>query len=474
MAGSPRIAARSGCACDKMGFGLRDGPLGCSTMPLPLDCPAACRYEMDVEIPWDLVAEERERLVKSISKSATVPGFRQGRVPATVLNRHYEPEIIRALAGTFVPQYVIQEVLKRDVEVATGPYLEAIRLVEGAPLKVHADFEVFPKFELKEYRGLPIRRYDVEVTDEMVDGYLEDLRSRHATYQNLDPRPMVDGDIAVAVITAHDGDKQVLETPETHYEIGAKETMSEISEALLGKVPGETVKFQMTMPQDHGEESLAGKLVSARAEIKGLTSRELPELDDEFAKDVDNSLESLEDLRASVRETYGAQLSNMFRQQEIAELFHHLASIHQMDMPTAYMASRWNGALDRLRQARGVDDNADLDKHIIESALGRETIAARAELILDRIAAVEGITVSESEIAAEVQAYAQARQLTPQRAVEDLRSNGALNAMRDDIRRNKVASFVLAEANSPSGDESDASDPAADRDAAGESGEQGA
>ncbi len=409
---------------------------------------------MDVEIPWELVERERRRLVGTISKTARVPGFRKGKAPEGVLVRHFEPEIREALEDSFIPQYVAQEVTKRDVEPATGPYIGEIHYLEGAPLRVHAEFEVFPKFELGEYRGLRIPQVNTDVDDELVEIGIEGLRKRHATYQNLDPRPIVDGDIVATSIKGflEDG-SLVIESEQTYFEVGSEDSDQEVSELLVGKVPGDNLEFRKTADDEHPDQRIAGKKVNYQVEVTGLTKRELPELDDEFAKEVDERFESLEALRGHMRETIEESLARSAQQQESDQVCQELAIAHPMPMPPAYMTNR---GLEALRQAKRDiegDSKGVVSEDDAKYILGREEIRVRAELVLDRIAMVEGISVSDAEVAEDVQRFAQSNQLTPQKAYEALQSEGLLPRFEMDRRRAKTIAFVLAEADRRPSDE---------------------
>ena len=411
------------------------------------EAPNECTYEVSVEIPWDAVEKERSLLVSNVAKTAVVPGFRRGRVPAPVLNRHYEGEILDSLKERLIPQYLVEEVSKRDVQVAFGPLLRPVRFVEGEPLKATAVFEVFPEFELGEYRRLRFPAADVEVTDQMVDDYLETLRQRHASYQNLDPRPMVDGDIAVASIKGFaDGDRQIVDQKDAQFEIGHEDTLEPISDALRGSMPGDTLEFEITYPDDHSGSVVAGKTVQFQADVTGLQKCELPDLDDEFATDVDNSIATLDDLKAGIRKqmeaAYQESANRAVRQEAITQL----AKAHPMPLPPYYFARRVLSALEEAKEQAGLEPKDTLPDR--ESALVRavEAVRVRAEQVLDRIASVEGMSISNAEVEQEILRYAESEQMTPERAKRELDENGALGSWRLSTLRAKALQFVIDEA----------------------------
>ena len=411
------------------------------------EAPQECVQEVSVEIPWDAVEKERRALVAHVAKTAVVPGFRKGRVPAPILNRHYEAEILDSLREGLIPQHLSDEVSKRDVQVAFGPILGPVQFVEGQPLKATAFFEVFPEFELGEYRRLRIPATDVEVTNQMVNDYLDGLRYRHASYENLDPRPIVDGDIAVVTIegVAEDGTK-IIDRKDGQFEVGHEDTFREISDALRGSVPGDKLEFEILYPEDHESEAMAGKTVQFRAEVTGLQKRDLPDLDDEFATDVDNNISTLEDLKERVREqmesVYQESADRAARQEAISQL----AEAHPMPLPPYYFARRVVSAMNEAKQqARlGPDDSLPVRESAILRAM--EEVRVRAEQVLDRIASVEGLSVSNAEIEQEIVSYAQAQQITPERAKKELSEDGALASWQVSRIRAKALQLVIDEA----------------------------
>ena len=318
---------------------------------------------------------------------------------------------------------------------------------KASPLKATAVFEVFPDFELGEYRRLRIPATNFEVTDQMVTEYLESLRHRHASYENLDPRPIADGDIAVATIEGitEDGTKLV-DRKDGQYEVGHDDTPREISDALRGSVPGDTLEFEIAYPEDHGSEAVAGKTLKFRAEVSALQKRDLPDLDDEFATDVDNSISTLDDLRTRVREQMESVYQESAERAERQEAISKLAESHPMPLPRYYFASRVMSVIEEAKQRAGLGRDDPLPDR--ESALiqATEEVRVRAEQVLDRIASVEGISVSNSELEQEIVRYAQAEQITPERARRDLAQDGALANWQVSRLRSKALQFVIDEA----------------------------
>ncbi len=399
-----------------------------------------CVRKVSVKIPWNEVNDERRRLIRQVARTTTIPGFRKGKAPATVLSRYYEREILETLKDGLVRLHLVKEIGRRDLRVAYGPMIDEMRLVEGSPLVVKARFEVFPDFELGEYRKLRVMYESPIITDEMVQGQLEQLRHRHGSYRNVDPRPIRDGDTVTIVIEGTSGGEEPeIEKHETQVAIGHEATLAVFNDALRGLSPGEQTEFEVTYPTEQVTEKLAGKTLRCSVEIRSISELELPDLDDEFAKDVDNRFDSLEALEADVRagmEAYAQRQALEFAQNQALR---QLADSHPMPLPARYMEQRLRQAEEDSSGSEPGSENAEIQRSI-------EEMRVRADLVLDRIADVENLTVSNDETESEIQRYAQSHQMTPESARKELDENGMISAWRSQRRRSKALELVVDEA----------------------------
>ncbi len=416
-------------------------------MPVPLESTEDCRFEMEVEIPAELVRDERRRLAASVQKTAKVPGFRQGKAPLFVLDREFDPGIRDELKERFIPRYLLEQVAKRDVQVASGPYLGTVQFAEDGSIRVQAEFEVFPKFEISEYRGLRIPSFDSEVTDEMLGSVLEKLRHEHASFQNLDPRPIKDGDVAVAKVRTCLADGTLVsDLKEAQFTVGSEQIAPEGSEALRGKVPGDTVSFEVTLPENDSTPDVSGKTVTHHIEITGLQRRELPDLDDEFARDVNADFDSLEELKLQLREQLESTLAEQAQEAEDSAVHQVLAESNPMNLPPKYLLGRCRESIRLFRERRGLGPDDELSDAHLRRLMAIECIHVNAEIVLDRIAMIEGISISEAELLAAVRRTAERLKMNMQDVYQSLSESGGLAELEAGERREKARALVLADA----------------------------
>lgn len=400
-----------------------------------------CVRELTIEIPWTTVAKERRRLVSEVAKNAVVPGFRRGKAPQSVLNRHYEPEILESLRQNFAAEHVLKGLNERDLAVAGSPVITDVRFAEGHPLEVDTIFEVFPAFELGEYRNLEVAVPKLPDAEAAVEKQLERMRREQASFHNLDPRPLEHGDFVLVSIsgTVGEGEHEVKDREVTIH-LGAEETLEAYSEALIGKSPGEQADIVVNYEEGHANPQLAGKTLHCTARVIAVQERELPELDDEFAKDVDNDIETFDELRERVREIIINSAKEFIERSASDQLTRQLADAHPMELPKQYMQGVMASALEKEPRAEefGEDDMAELSRHLERGV--------RADLVLQRIAAVERMEISQEEVDAFIRQHAQENKMTVAAANYDLASRGLISAWRSNRLRSKALRFVLDEA----------------------------
>ena len=399
-----------------------------------------CVRKFTVEIPWNEVSSERKRLIGNVAARTVIPGFRKGRAPASVLYRHYETEIRHSLLDGVVKMALFDEIRQHDWRLAYGPVVNDFQLVDGRPLVVEALVEVFPDFELGDYRKLRLPDPDPRVTEAMVDEQLERLRHRHASYRNLDPRPIRDGDLVSVIIEGTSGGRRPeIERRESHIEVGEESTLPAFNEALLGMSPGERTQFDATYPPGHQVKELSGKTLHINLEVQSIMDVELPEFDDEFAKDIDHRLEDFEALRRNVRSNMELHLQEYAMEAIRREAMRQLAEAHPMPLPPNFILQQLQANRDDTDGPNG----PDLDPAELQSIL--ET-RVRADLVLERIADEEGISISDEDTDNAIREFAHSNQLTVDTARKQLEEGGKVAAWRSEQRRNRALQLVIDQA----------------------------
>ena len=408
-----------------------------------------CLREVTVEVPADVVTRESENLVQRYTKLARIPGFRKGKVPATLVRQRFAEEIKSDLVEALVPRYFREETEKQNLLPVSQPRVTDLHLHEGEPLKFKAEFEVLPEFQLSPYDDIRIEKFPTGVTEEEVETALNNLREQQATYNPVEEdRPLSDGDFAVVSFkgTAKDGeaDAKPVEVDEVMVEIGGKNTVPEFTDNLRGAKAGEKRNFDVKYADDFADKRLSGKTMAYEVEVKGIKTRTIPELNDEFAKELSSEFNTLEDLRNRLRENMKAEREHEAEHKGKEQIVDELVKRNDFPIPEAMIDQQIDLRLQRgLRalaaQGMKTEDMKRMDFGRLRT--GQHDAAARevrATLILERIADQEKIEVSDEELNRDLEAMAMQSKQPVEQVRARLTEDGGLDRIRHRIRNEKA------------------------------------
>jgi trigger factor len=411
----------------------------------------SCKQTLEISIPVAEVQEETERVVTSLAQRVRLPGFRPGKVPTGVIRARFTSDIREEVVKSLVPKFFQKRVEEEGLRVVGTPDITEVHFHAGEPLRFKVEFEVAPEIELKDYRGLTVPYRDPVITDEDVAKRLQELREQKAEFVNVDPRPLANGDYAVVSLDAINGLEEPLgRQEELVLHIGGEETLEAFSNELRGLSPGEEKEFDVLYPQDYGDEKLSGKKVHFRAKLKGIRLKELPELNDEFARDL-GDFQTLEELREEVRKSLSLEREYLAQQEAQNRLVENLVDMHDFPIPEAFLERQIEsqvGQYLRAMAARGVDPRSvKLDWEKLKQSQQEKAMRdVKATLLLDKIGDREGIEVTVEEVDREVQHIAK-QEREPVAAVRQrLEKEGLLRRIASRVRTEKTLNFLFEHA----------------------------
>ena len=414
-----------------------------------------CKRELSIEIPSEIVQGEREKIVARYAKLARIPGFRKGKVPATVIRRRFADEIKSDVVEALVPRYFREEAKKQNLVPISQPRVTDLHIHDGEPLKFTAEFEIFPEFQLAAYDDIRPDSIDTTVTEEDVERALQNLRLQHATYAAVeDDRPLADGDFAVVSFRGTpkdaeaEADSKPVEVDEVMVEIGGDNTIPEFSEHLRGAKATEHRTFDVTYADDFSDKRLAGKTMSYDVDIKAIKTRSVPEPTDDFAKELSADFATYDDLRNRLRDNMKAEKEHEAEHQGKDKIVAELVSRNDFPVPEAMIGQQIDLRLERgLRalaaQGMTTEDMKRMDFDRLRAGQREGAVReVRASLILEQIAEQEKIDASDEEIEQELAAMA----LQAKQPVEQLRArlteDGGLDRIRHRIRNEKTLNHL--------------------------------
>ena len=408
------------------------------------------RKNVRVEIPTDIVNAEIDRVAKDYSRKARIPGFRPGKAPARVIKARFKDQILHDVAHDLIPRAVDDALRERGVEPLETPDVRDVTLEEDKPLTFTASFDTLPPFDPGDFSTIRVQRPKVAIDDAAVAGALERLRGRAARFEPVEGRGVDHGDTATLDLERRGASGE----PDTHtdvsVELGAKANPPGFDEQLLGLQVGDTKTFTIHYPADYAIAELADTDMTYTVTVKALKRRVLPELDDEFAKDL-GEFDTLDALKARVRADLEHEARHAAERDVRGELMKQLAARLAFDVPPSLVDREVDRRLEdfarRLideqidpRQA-GIDWNAFRES---QREAAREAVAGA--LVLDEVARREHLDPTAEEIEAEVSRYAERTGRAPAAVRAALEKEGGLSRVAAGLRREKSIDFVTARA----------------------------
>jgi trigger factor len=415
-----------------------------------------CKHEIEIIVPVDEIARETDRVVADIQLKAKLPGFRPGKAPASLIRTKFSKQVRDDVLENLLPKYFKQKVEEEHLEVVGRPNVKDVHFHEGEPLRFKAEFEVAPEIELKDYRGVMVHYSEPQVSDEDIAKRLDEIREQKSQFVNVEPRAVGDGDYAVVTLDSISGVDPAIHQDEVVLHVGDPDTLAGFSDALRGMSPDEEEEFDVTYPDEFGQERLAGKTVRFRAKLTVIRTKELPELNDEFAQDL-GDYPTLNELREAVRKAIFHEREYASQQKAKDELINRLIQSHEFPVPEAYIERQIESQIEnqfRELAERGIDPaklKIDWAK-LKESQRPKALHDVKASLLVDKIAEREAIAPTNDEVDAEVQRIAK-QQREPVAAVrKKLQKDGVLSRIAYQIRSNKTLNFLFEHARKEAGD----------------------
>ena len=409
----------------------------------------ACKRRLAVEAPVDVVQQEWEKAYGRVQKRASLPGFRRGHVPRSLVKLHFADDVRREVAEHLIPDVYRRALTEARIDPVNEPDLHDLKLEEGAPLSFTAVVEVKPSITLGEYRGVEVRHAAEPVTDVEVDEALERMREQHAQFNSVE-RAAASGDLVIVEYTlAPEGHEPTTATG-YHFLVGGGTVLPEIDAAVAGMRAGEEREVPLRFADDHRMETLRGKAGTARLKLGEVKEKLLPVLDDEFAKGL-GEFDTLDALRAEVRRQLEARREAESRHELEGKLVEALLGRHEFGVPDAMVmrqvAHQVEHTRERLRR-QGVDPDGvqwDYGKIVGELRPGAEKAVRRA-LLLEAIAEKEEVTAGDAEVDAEVEKFARASQRPAPAVRRMMEKSGDLDSLRHGLRERKTLALLIEHA----------------------------
>jgi trigger factor len=413
------------------------------------------RRDLAIEVPSDVVDEAIGHAAAKLGRSARIPGFRPGKVPPTVIRQRFKPQIMQDVAEHLVSKAVGDALMEKGVEPIATPDIKDLVLEEGKPLTFKATFDVVPTFDPGDLSTIEATEPAGTVEDEVVNQSLERIRERNARYEAVETGAVEAGHTVVVSLerqgTDKDGKKGDVDKHDTvNIELGAPSNPPGFDEQVIGMTPGATKQFTITYPAEYTIPELAGGTVDYTVTLKEIKKRVVPALDDELAKDL-GEFDSLDALRAHVRHDLEHEATHAAERQLRQDVMKQLASRVPFAVPASLVEREIDRRLEefarRLMDQRIDPRQANIDWNAFrEGQRAPATEAVASAIVLDEIARRDNVAVTDEDVDAELERYAEQTGHSVPSIRARLQKDGELGRLAAGLRREKTVQHVLSRA----------------------------
>lgn len=419
--------------------------------------------EIDVEVPADVVSKAFRSVTKRYQKLARIPGFRAGKVPESLIKTKFAKEVRQEVLESLVADRFREAIEAQALKPASQPQIVEMQLMDGQPLKFKAAFEVLPVIDIAGYETTTVAKPDVALSEDEYQAELARVLDSHATVEPVEEdRPLVVGDWAeiefkgqikdLAQTVTEEGVANAAPTEpivgeDVLIEVGGKNTLPAFNQALEGAKPGQELTFEVSYPQDFGEQRLAGQTVAYDVTVKAIKRKIYPERNAEFASQL-GSYASFEEFETKLREMAANRKKDALENRAKDTLLASLIERFQFPVPESFVQQQIEARLDRglralAQQGMSTDDMRKLDFVRLREAQREQAInEVKASLILDRIAEAEGVTVEQDDIERELLMMSIQYREPLDTLRERLAGDGTLARIADQMRREKTGSVL--------------------------------
>lgn len=409
------------------------------------------RRRLAVEVPAETVSAEIHKAFTELGRAAKVPGFRPGRVPRPVLERMFGDRVRAEVFGHLIHASYTEALEQQQIAAVGQPEIVTEQTEAGAALRYRATVEVKPNFSVEGYTGLSVDRPLLPVTDEDVTTALGHLQQSLAQLRPVSDRSHIErGDVVSLDYQAHIDGRLMSRGENRDVELGANRFPPGFDDRLVSAPVGGKLDFDITYPSEHPAPELAGKSVHFHVDVRSISVKEVPPLDDEFAKD-HGECSTLEELRQRLRRQLEVDAARRADEAVRRNVVVELAKRHDVPVPQAMVQRRTEALVEEVlhdwqRQRGRLKDDSQARAHLHKELEPRAHEQVKTVLLLEAVARQEAISVSDEEVEAHVSALAQAAGSAAERVHALYRQPEAREQLRAQMLQSRAVDLLVSRA----------------------------
>ena len=421
-----------------------------------------CIASLRIELSSDRVTKEWNEVVRDFQQVARIPGFRPGKAPPRVVEAKFRKQIQEELTKKLVSETTREAIREKQLKVLSISEVDDVEFTPEKTMRFTATVITAPEFELPEYKGIPVKIVDVELSEQEIQKAIESLRESRATFSDVEDKALELGDFATIDYAASLDGQPLLEVfPNVPKMLGGGQDfwikldedtfLKGFSNELIGMRPNDTRAFDLAVAEDCPIRDIADKILHFNVTLKLIKSMQLPEVNDEFANQVRNGF-TLEQLRNALREDMASEKKRRVEMLKHNQIIDYLVSRVECELPQSYVKDetrRIMSEIVRQNQRRGITDDLlrEKEKDIVSAASRNAKDRLKANFILTKIAEEEKMDVNAGELKNRVQQLASQYRMTFEKMMSELEEKRALGQVREEALIGKVLDFLTSNAN---------------------------
>ncbi len=430
-------------------------------MKIEIEDIDSCNKKIKFVVPHQDYKKEVDKYYQKLGREVKVPGFRKGKVPASLLEKQFGPDVKKEVLSNLISDRLNQAIAEKELRAIGQPHLLEVNAEEGTDISVSASLEVLPSVDIQDYSGMEMEMKVPRITDEEVDQTIETFRQRKAKTIEITDRPVQEKDLIKVDFTSRMGD-QPFEggtAQDQAIRVGSGQLIEGLDKGMVGMEIGENREIQVQVPEDYQDKEIAGKDVDFNVTLKGIQVQELPELNDEFVRQLDSEkkYESLEDMKAKVRIELEDYERNEAKKAVKKILADKLAEQNPVELPEGLIKEQVKFMSDQANKKQGKeakhdhshdhdhDHGEEVTPDLIEKYKEPAVKALREELILDQLSRDLELEVTPEELDQELQNMAQllGGGGNLQQMKKEWEKNGVLARLHSRMKRDKTLNCAL-------------------------------
>ena len=406
----------------------------------------AWRRTLEIEVPREDVDTRLKEAYKSYSKSLNLPGFRKGKIPVSVVKARFGPAILDEVITKTEEEFYREASQEQGLTPVSQATIEESSFEDGEPLRFKASVDVKPELDIKKYKGLKVVRPVYKVEESFVESHLSGMCEQNATEKQVDRKAAL-GDVIQADFVELDEDgNEIADRAQSDrmFLIGGPDANQDLDNQLVGTEVGETRDVQYTHTHELEDGETHEHEVRFRVVAKEIRERELPELDDEFAKDL-GPFESLEELKTRIRDDMKTQADNGSRGRLVENIVEELIAQNEFEVPDSMVETYLDNFIAQMKQERQTEE-IENEEGIREEAKPGALRGVKRYLILEQVAEKESVEVSEEDLDKHLETMSERHNVDGARIRQILGRSGQLDRIKSELLDEKVFDFLIEQA----------------------------